>query len=48
MGEIGLTHRPTKERLAIIKKLEKENKALKEDRKLYQKRPKSKNGEIPR
>lgn len=30
MGEAGLTHGLTKERLAIIKKLEKENKALKE------------------
>jgi putative transposase len=30
MGEIGLTHGLTKERLAIIKKLEKENKVLKE------------------
>ena len=30
MGEVGLTHGLTKERLAIIKKLEKENKALKE------------------
>lgn len=30
MGEVGLTHGLTKERLAIIKKLERENKALKE------------------
>lgn len=30
MGVVGLTHGLTKERLAIIKKLEKENKALKE------------------
>lgn len=30
MGEEGLTHGLTKERLAIIKKLEKENQALKE------------------
>jgi putative transposase len=30
MGEVGLTHGLTKERLAIIKKLEKENPVLKE------------------
>jgi putative transposase len=30
MGEVGLTHGLTKERLAIIKKLEKENQVLKE------------------
>lgn len=30
MGEVGLTHGLTKERLAIIKKLERENQALKE------------------
>jgi putative transposase len=30
MGEEGLTHGLTKERLAIIKRLEKENQALKE------------------
>jgi putative transposase len=30
IGEVGLTHGLTKERLAIIKKLEKENQVLKE------------------